>query len=472
MKLTAIGIGAAASLGLVSGTAVAGGVGPDVIVGDVTGASQSGGTGPQYYGSIGGIGAYSLGTTSCNVGTAELNWISSTNDHPVIGQNLFRIYDGRIEQLGLSWLKHGFFALQGTLCGPCIPSSSGGSRLGVGCSDPYSTGLNGSQSRLGPRSEVNASTGIYPYPFINRGDQGNTGDSIYKRIQVRNSDLDPANFPGAIVVSEAQYIAKDDSAAGNSANNSSYRISTIGAQQTDGGRRIHFAGNTQREQPAIQAWADHGLGVNQPDPAVSLTPIDIDNDGRFWVGSKVRDNGDGTYTYDYAIQNLTSDRSGGSFSVPVPAGVNVTDIDFSGALYHSGEPYDMTDWAAEVANGAITWSVVSTGNPDNDNALRWGTLYSFRFTADAPGTMAEAELGLFKPGFPGSASVSVDAPDLVACSPADVAADFGVLNIDDVIAFLDFYAEGDPTADLAAPTGVFNIDDVLAYVDAFAAGCP
>lgn len=56
--------------------------------------------------------------------------------------------------------------------------------------------------------------------------------------------------------------------------------------------------------------------------------------------------------------------------------------------------------------------------------------------------------------------------------PADLAGGDGVLNIDDVLAFVDAFALGQPEADFAPPTGVLNIDDVIAYLDAFAAGCP
>src|SRR6185503_1351244 len=81
--------------------------GPDVIVGDLTG--------PSNYTSAGGIEALSLGTTSCNLGTVWLNWFQNTNQHPVICGNLYRykVAGGyaRFEQVGMSWLKHGFFAL-------------------------------------------------------------------------------------------------------------------------------------------------------------------------------------------------------------------------------------------------------------------------------------------------------------------------------------------------------------------------
>ena len=139
--------------------------GPDVIVGDLTG--------PSKWGTLGGVTSYSIGTTSCNIGNQILNWFDNSTLHPVIGQNIYRLENGRFEQIGMSWLKHGFCALQGTLCGPCSPVGGGcETRLGIGCSDPYGSGLNGNQGGLGPRSEVNASTGVFLWPF---GAQGQTG---------------------------------------------------------------------------------------------------------------------------------------------------------------------------------------------------------------------------------------------------------------------------------------------------------
>lgn len=58
------------------------------------------------------------------------------------------------------------------------------------------------------------------------------------------------------------------------------------------------------------------------------------------------------------------------------------------------------------------------------------------------------------------------------CNVADVAEPLGTLNIDDVLTFLDAFANEDPIADVAAPAGAFNIDDVISFLNAFASGCP
>ena len=186
-------------------------VGPDVIVGDIRGVSNCS--------SVGGIEAFAFGTESCNIGTETLAWYSGTNQKPVIGQTVFRLKDGRFEQLGQGWLKHGFFALSDNWC-DCSCTPTNGDVLGVGCSDLYSSGLNGQQSNMGPKYEVNAFTGEYPYPPTNGSA---TGDGIYKRVQVASSKLYTSRCGGGQLVVEAQYISPDDAAAGNADNNASYR---------------------------------------------------------------------------------------------------------------------------------------------------------------------------------------------------------------------------------------------------------
>ncbi len=58
------------------------------------------------------------------------------------------------------------------------------------------------------------------------------------------------------------------------------------------------------------------------------------------------------------------------------------------------------------------------------------------------------------------------------CNDADLAEPFGVLNFDDVIAFLSAFGSMEAPADLAVPLGVWNFDDVIAFLSLFGAGCP
>jgi len=379
--------------------------GPDVIVGDLSDVGN--------YGKVNGISGYSIGTTSCNIGTANVNWIAGNNQHPVIGQNAYRYKvvfgAGRFEQIGMSWLKHGFTALTQNLC--CTCSGQGGAVLGVGCSDPYVASLNGDQTRLGPRSEVNAATGVYLYPYV-LGSNPQSGDAIYKHLQIHDADIEPTKNIGAIYVGACQYVTADDAAAGNKNNNASYRQLTVSTSGTfpNATYTLSFGASstTQRQKSAIQAWRDI-------DSAVTLVNVDIPNDGRLIVGWKVTNTGPGVYHYEYAIENLSSDRSAQGFVLPI-IGAVLNNIGFHDVDYHSGEPYSLTDWTATQAGGNITWETQTFATNANANALRWGTLYNFRFdaTTGPQPTPVNATIRLFKPGTPTEVTVPVQVP-----SPAD-----------------------------------------------------
>ncbi|GAB5495209.1 MAG: hypothetical protein Phyf2KO_02890 [Phycisphaerales bacterium] len=440
--------------------AIAGSVsaqGADVIAGDITG--------PTFWGGLNGVSAYSIGTISCNIGDVDLLWDDTTTDgtpanlHPVMSQNMFRMKDGRFEQIGQSWLKHAFFAIQGSgLCAPTCDAAPNGDSLGPGCNDPYSSGLNGSQSGLGPKFEINAATGQYPWPFT--GD-GQTGNVIYKRIQVDNDDMNPSLNAGALYFGEGHYVTPDDAAAGNDNNNASYRQINVGNFQS-GGYDVDFTGSTMRGSPAIQAWQDF-------DGSVVLNSLDVPNDGRFWVGYKVTDNGDGTWHYEYAIYNLNSDRAGGSFSVPVGSGVNVTNIGFHDVDYHSGEPYDNTDWTGSVVGNEVVWNSPVDFNTDpNTNALRWGTLYNFRFDADAAPQSVDAVLGLFKPGAQMDYNVPGVGPEGADCL-ADVNGD-GDVTPTDFTAWVNAFNNNLPECDQNGD-GSCTPTDFTAWVANFNAGC-
>lgn len=413
---------------------VAGVIGPDVIVGELHNLNN--------YGTDGTLSAFSVGTTSCNRGDTPLSWIANNNQHPVIGQNMYRLRDGRFEQIGQSWLKHGFLALAENACGLGCQNPGTGALLGVGCSDPYSANLNGQQNNLAPKSEVNAATGFFPYPPSNPTWSG----SMARRLQVHNSDLDPALDGGGLYFVEGQYVAADDAAAGNNHNNASYRRVTM-SPNGGGGWNMLFASPTMRERAAIRAWRDN-------DPAVVETNVVVPNDGLLILAARATHLGNGLWQYEYAIQNLNSDRSAGSFSVPAPTSKNITDLGFHDVPYHSGEPYDGTDWPPVASDDQITWATPPHATNPNANALRWGTLYNFRFAVNAPPTSTTVTIGLFKPGTPDSVTVSTVGP---AIAPTDC-------NLNGVFDDCDL--------DCSASGGSCNVPGCGESVDCDASGLP
>ena len=366
---------------------------PDVIVGDLIEINS--------YGQEGGIYAYSVGTESCNIGDVNLSWVASTPLHPVIGQEMWRLNaDGVLEQIGISWLKHSFCALDLNLCDTCVLTNDC-DWLGVGCSDPYGAGLNGSQNNLGPRSQVNASNGVFPYPFTAPPFTG----EIARRLQVKAVDIDPAENPGAAYFVTSHYVTQDDAQGGNGENNSSYREVVVVDDPVNFPVNFAPGSTTQQQAPGIQAWQDYV-------PQVTLQDVNIPNDGLIIVGYNVTDNGNGTWHYEYAIYNLNSDRSVGEFTIEFPGFANVTNISMHDVDYHSGEPYDLTDWPGSYIPGTgVTWSTTPFASNPNANAIRWSTMYNFRFDADVGPTSGTANLGLFKPGTPNASTVTVDVPD-------------------------------------------------------------
>jgi len=91
--------------------------------------------------------------------------------------------------------------------------------------------------------------------------------------------------------------------------------------------------------------------------------------------------------------------------------------------YHSGEPFDGTDWTPTVTTSSVSWTTSAYAVNPNANALRWGTLYNFRFDANvAPGT-SPVVIGLFRPGSPATVSPSTLTPGPCGGAPNGTACD-------------------------------------------------
>jgi hypothetical protein len=435
--------------------------GPDVVVGEIHQVTS--------YGNVGSIDAFAWGSVSCNFGDVPVKWCAADNRHPVIPQSMYRykVVDGagRFEQIGISWCKHGFTALTNGTC--CACTGSGGVVLNLGCADPYSAVRNGTQltttGGLGPRFDINAHTGVFTFPYPFRNTNGSVPvTSITRRVQVKGDDLNSSLNSGASYYAEDQYVTQDDAAylctgttenyfcpngnlsfascspAGtwthNQNNNCSYRPITI-----SGGAGPDFsaalAGSTNRQKAAIQAWKI------VHDPAVTETFIDTpevdfpvnsgNTTGRVILAAKATHLGGGVYRYEYAMFNMNSDRSIKSFSVPVQAGLSVTNIGFHDVDYHSGDgynstptnqiTYDGTDWPGVYSGGSVTWTMVNASPVENSNALRWGTMYNFRFDVNAAPTTGDTTLGMFKPvvGLADTVTASTVIP-VAPCTPPSI----------------------------------------------------
>ncbi|MAY75468.1 MAG: hypothetical protein CMJ31_12295 [Phycisphaerae bacterium] len=119
------------------------------------------------------------------------------------------------------------------------------------------------------------------------------------------------------------------------------------------------------------------------------------------------------------------------------------------------------------------------------------TLFTFDVTVDA-GAMNGAEIELtydgavvldannslilFSSNDPNAMTLNVVGATVTVgtgmCSVADLGAPMGVLDIADVVTFLQRFGAMDPSADLGAPMGTFDIADVVTFLQVFGAGCP
>lgn len=473
----------AAACAALSASACLAQVGPDLVNASMNDIARHGTS------TNGLITGYSSGSVTCNRGTSPLSTAPDSNTRPLVAMNMYRFKPvagttyGRIEQLGQGWVKWVAVPIQGTVASCNATCSGAGSGLmGVGCADIYSSGFNGG-SNMVARSHINPTTGIQTGT---RG--GATGDTnTASRVQVLTADV--VNQPTTAhflfetvdaVPDDAQYVRPGQTVAINAMNNATTQeINIVGGTGTPTFiRDPSFV-------PAIAHWSDFESGVtivtadhdDTPNPSRTFPGTFIRS--RFYVAAKTTALGGGQWRYEYAVFNLNSDRACGSVTMPLPAGVAYTDFFFRHPPAHSGEPYSNAAWTASKQGRDLVFSTDSFATNPNANAIRWGTMYNFGFTTNVAPRTGNVTLGLFKPGTAGAPSsiVATGLPTVgVPQCIADMNGDAGVAT-DDLLTYIDFFAQGSLGADFDDGTGSgipdngVTTEDLLFYLNHFEAGC-
>jgi hypothetical protein len=313
-----------------------------------------------------------------NVGLTEVPWISkfsppqppyNNDQHPYLAWNMYRLSNGRLEQIGMSGLKHAFLTLN-TNC-----SCPSGSILWVGCEDTYGVSTNNSTGSLSPRAEINPFTGVWTRcgSIFDRNCDGVqdsvppfTGASDPRRLAVREVELQVA---GAQYFFDGWYVVRDDV---DIFNTMAYRSVT----PTFGGSSWSFGPmGPQIFGSVLDAW------VSPTSPGANADTRRIkSNQGQMTLAVRATGVGGGRWRYEYALHNHDFAAMVGSIAIPIPAGSTVTNTSF-----HDVDNDGSTDWVAAVS---VTGTELRFQPPKNVGlparfGQPWGTIYNFGFEVDA-----------------------------------------------------------------------------------------
>src|SRR5690606_15158469 len=169
-----------------------------------------------------------------------------------------------------------------------------------------------------------------------------------------------------------------------------------------------------RGKAAVTAW-----------PGATLVPFEPEQgvDGIGTVAYKETNPSSGVWHYEYAVCNQNCDRGIQSFSIPVGCGVDITNVGFHAPPQQPGSTFDgtfnnlgfsETPWSVTNSSDTLTWATESFLANPNANAIRWGTMYNFRFDSNQPPVEGVATLGFYKTGSPMTVAVMVPSGSVTA----------------------------------------------------------
>lgn len=388
---------------------------PDGIILDVSLADVSSFTQVGREGSFpNGTSAFAATTVSCNSGNVKVPWFAAMDPrHPFIMINLYQVDPaGMFKQIGVSWVKHGFYAADspGYGCGNCTPNFFD-DYLQVGCTDTYSVSNNSDRAWLGPRSEVNALTGEWDpcgsffdldydgtVPDCDRSYDGRGEGPTDHLLDATDADLDVA---GARFYYEGYYVVAGDQ---KPYNNVGWRESTFSFNAGTG--KWGAASITARKfGPALMNWGDMQNFTSNRDEGDAI------------VASRRVDLGGGRWRYEYVVYNHNLPRNIRSFSVPICGSAGVSNVSFHQPV-EDQDVFATSEWRATVTESSITWATNPYESHPDSNPIRFGTAYSFSFEYDQAPGLSTADLNIYEPGTVNAVHASIFGPDCAGATSA------------------------------------------------------
>ena len=337
---------------------------------------------PVYYGRRGaahpgGEVAIMFSYYMCNTGTIDVPWTAPMNpEHPMFGFTVVREKNGRLEQItnqATTFAKHAFGAENVQRdCGPCALTGTG---LRVGCSDAYSANTNSNRYYLAPQNEIDPWTGIWEPvgSYFDRGEpdvgapansdgsrsllNGSSGvfaDQVRNRVTLREQDLLEAD---RLFVAMHMILRGEDGDA---------HFDNLGRRRAN----MTWNGGTWVVSNAAQPY-QQGSVLHEWTGATVSSARNGEDDGHFFTAVKVTDNGNGTWHYEYALQNFDNARGGASFRIPLCPSVQVTGVSFRDV-----DQDLLNEWSWSRVGSELVFSAPLA------NPLDWNTMFNFGFDCD------------------------------------------------------------------------------------------
>lgn len=406
----------------------------------------------------------------CNAGESPIDWYGApVGIAPMFVFNMYRLKDGRLEQIGASWAKHSQGTSQEDWCNFGCAALPTIQRLGPGCSDTYNSNINGRQLTYAPRSEVNAWNGAFNYATSMLANPVNPTTDTERLCEVRDRDLDPAQNAGASYFLECYAVAHDDSDHMNSLSH----------------RRVAVTGGSPGATWALEL---QGPAINGPimQSYAGATSVQIPaqpfDDGRCFVACKTSQASPGVYRFEYAVYNHDKHRGIRRFSVPVGSSTTITNVGFSAPM-RSGDPGTSDAWAHGRSGAMLTWEAPEYETTVTSNPIGWGMTYNFWFDAALPeGVKADSiRVGMYLPGGETEQHGHLATPFQLCSADLDDGSGTGIpddaVEISDLLYFLSGFEAGSSLVDLddgsgtGASDGAVTIDDLLFFLVHFENGC-